>query len=149
MSHRDLALAAALVLAVLTGLTGLYGALCWQREQSPRSFWLAVRAGQILAVAYAILAGVLYLAGDPPSSNLYYLYAVLPVAIGFVAEQLRLISADLVLSANDLEDAADLGRLDLPAQQRVVIAIMRRETGVMAAAAFAVCFLALRAWGTY
>jgi hypothetical protein len=29
------------------------------------------------------------------------------------------------------------------------VAILRREMGVMAAAAIVVCFLALRAWGTY
>ena len=39
----------------------------------------------------------------------------------------------------------------LPAdeQQSIVLAILRREMGVMTAAALVVCFLALRAAGTY
>jgi hypothetical protein len=149
MSGRDIALDGALVLAALDLFVGLFGILCWYRSESSRSFWLLVRTSQAAAVIYAALAGVLYLAGDLPANDLYYLYALLPVAINFVAEQFRVISADHVLGARDLEGAADVGKLELSAQEEIVIAIMRRETAVMAAAGFVVAFLALRAWGTY
>ena len=149
MSHRTIMLDAALVLAALNALAGLLGALRWLRSESSASFWIAVRVGQAAAIAYAVLAGVAYLANWQPSNKLFYLYALLPVAIGFVAEQLRVISADHVLAARDLEDAAAVGRLETVEQQGVVTAILRREMGVMAAAALVVCFLALRAYGTY
>jgi hypothetical protein len=149
MSHRDVALDAALALAALNGAAGLLGALRWYRSQTSRTFWILIRAGQAAAIAYAVLTGVLYLANDPPSSNLFYLYALLPVAIGFVAEQLRVISADQVLASRDIENAQAVGQLEPASQQEIVIAILRREMGVMTAAAIVVCFLALRAWGTY
>lgn len=149
MSHRTIVLDAALALAALNALAGLLGALRWLRSESSASFWIAVRVGQAAAIAYAVLAGVAYLANWQPSNKLFYLYALLPVAIGFVAEQLRVISADHVLAARDLEDAAAVGRLPTVEQQGVVTAILRREMGVMAAAALVVCFLALRAYGTY
>ena len=57
-------------------------------------------------------------------------------------------AAQAVLDDRDLEDAQAVGRLDEQAQRSVVLAIVRREMGTMAAAALVVAFLALRAWGT-
>ena len=76
------------------------------------------------------------------------MYALLPVAVSFVAEQLRLVSAQMVLDARDLEDAQAVGALPEAEQRSIVLQIVRREMGVMAAAALVVCFLALRALGT-
>jgi hypothetical protein len=149
VSHRGIVLDAALVVAVINGAAGFYGLFRWLRSETSRNFWIAIRAGQALAIGYAVLAGVVYLANWQPSNRLFYLYALLPVAIGFVAEQLRVISADQVLESRGLEDAAAVGRLPAVEQQGVVLAILRRELGVMAAAGIVVCFLALRAWGTY
>jgi hypothetical protein len=149
VSPRDVARDAALVLAALNGFAGLLGALRWYRSETSRTFWLAARVGQAAAIAYAALTGVLYVANDRPANKLFYLYALLPVAIGFVAEQLRVISADQVLASRDIESAQAVGELEPADQQEIVLAILRRELGVMAAAALVVCFLALRAWGTY
>jgi hypothetical protein len=99
-------------------------------------------------VAQAVGAGALAVAGLKPDDGLYWLYALLPVAVGFVAEQLRLVSAQTVLDARDLEDAQAVGRLPADQQRSVVLQIMRRELGIMAAAALVTCFLALRALGT-
>jgi hypothetical protein len=149
MSARDLAVGGALALATLDGVVGLFGALRWYRVAPSREFWLGVRAGQALALAYAALVGVLLLGHERPASSIYYLYALLPIAIGFVAEQLRLVAADQVLAARDLDDAQQVATLPEPEQQAIVIAILRREMGVMALAALVVCVLALRAAGTY
>jgi hypothetical protein len=149
VSHRDVARDCALVLSALSGLAGLFGAFRWYRHEASRGFWVAVRVAQAAAIAYAVLTGVFYLAGWHPSNKLFYLYALLPVAIGFVAEQLRVIAADHVLTQRDLEDAAAVGRLPPQEQADVVLAILRRELGIMAAASLVVCFLALRAYGTY
>jgi hypothetical protein len=149
MSPRDLAVWGALAVAVANGLVGLFGAFRWYRFAPSREFWLALRGAQGLALAYALVVGALVLGNDHPASNLYYLYALLPIAIGFVAEQLRLVAADQVLSGRDLDDAKQVALLPAGEQQAIVNAILRREIGVMALAALVVCVLALRAAGTY
>jgi hypothetical protein len=67
------------------------------------------------------------------------------VAIGFVAEQLRIVSADQVLENRELADAQAVGELPEAEQRSVVLAIARRELGVTALAALVVAVLALRA----
>jgi hypothetical protein len=149
MSAHDLAVWAALVVAAANGGAGLFGAFRWYRHEPSREFWLGVRVGQALALAYAVLVGALILSGQRPSSSLFYVYALVPIAVGFVAEQLRIVAADQVLTARDLEDTAAVAALPQEQQQAIVIAILRREMGVMALAALVVCVLALRAAGTY
>jgi hypothetical protein len=149
MSARELAVWGALALAALDGVVGLFGALRWYRVAPSREFWLGVRAGQALALVYAALAGVLLLDHHHPAQSIFYLYALLPIAVGFVAEQLRLVAADQVLAGRDLDDARQVATLAEPEQQAIVLAILRREMGVMALAALVICVLALRAAGTY
>ncbi len=149
MSARDVAIWGALAVAAVNGQVGLFGALRWYRVAPSREFWMGLRAGQALALLYAVAVGVLVLGNHHPSSNLFYLYALLPIAIGFVAEQLRVVAADQVLTARDLEDAQAVAKLPAAEQQAIVTAILRREMGVMALAALVVCVLALRAAGTY
>jgi hypothetical protein len=79
---------------------------------------------------------------------LYWLYAVLPVAVGFLAEQLRLTVAHAELDRRGLPDAQAAGALPEAEQQLLVRSILHRELGIMAIAAAVVCFLALRALGT-
>ena len=148
MTHRTIALDAALALAAERRGRPLWPAALRSSEPS-RGFWLLARSGQALAIAYAVLAGVLYLANEKASSDLFYLYALLPIAIGFVAEQFRILAADHVLTQRDLPDAQAVGVLPPTEQQEIVTAILRREMLVVALAALVVCFLALRAWGTY
>jgi hypothetical protein len=138
----------ALCVAIVNGGAGLVSAVLWWRvEPRPYAWWL-IRAGQATAVVQALAAGVFAASGMKPADGLYWLYALLPVAVGFVAEQLRLASAQTVLDARDLENAQAVGRLPEDEQRSVVLQIVRRELGVMAAAALVVAFLALRAAGT-
>jgi hypothetical protein len=138
----------ALCVAIVNGCAGVVAAVLWWRvEPRPYAWWL-IRAGQAAAVAQALAAGVLAASGMKPADGLYWLYALLPVAVGFVAEQLRIASAQTVLDARDLADAQAVGRLPDDEQRSVVLQIVRRELGVMAAAALVVAFLALRAAGT-
>jgi hypothetical protein len=134
--------------AVSAGVAGVYGAWRWWTVAPSRAFWILVRASQALCVAQAALAGVLALGGFKPADGLYWLYALLPVAVSFVGEQLRLLSAQTVLDARDLESAQAVGSLPEADQRSVVLAIVRRETGVMALACLVIAFLALRALGT-
>ena len=138
----------ALVTAVTNLVAGAFGAWRWWLVEPSRAFWVLCRAGQALAVVQAAVAGVLAALGFDPAAGLYWLYALLPVAVPFVAEQLRVTAAEAVLDARNLEDAKAVGELDEAAQRSVVLAIVRREMGVMAASAVVVAFLAARAWGT-
>jgi hypothetical protein len=149
VSARDIAVWGGVVVAAGNGLAGVFGATRWYLHAPSREFWIAVRIGQALALAYAVVVGLLLLAHDHPSSNLFYLYALLPIAVGFIAEQLRIVAADQVLAARDLESSKQVARLAVAEQQAIVLAILRRELGVMTLAALVVCGLALRAAGTY
>jgi len=136
---------AAIALAALNAVPGLLGAWRWYRGESSRAFWVALRAGQVGALLFATLVGVLAAAGHNSTEGLFYLYALLPLAVGFVAEQLRVLSAQTVLDRRELSSAQAVGELPEAAQQEVVVAIVRREMGVMALSALVVVFLALRA----
>ena len=146
-------IAGALVLAFLNALPALLGGLSWYRgagadTAAVRAFWVLLRTAQAAAVLYALAVGVLAATGRSPSERLFYLYALLPLAIAFVAEQLRVASAQTILDHRGLADAAAVGALPEPEQQIVVLEIVRREIGVMALSALVVVFLALRAAGT-
>ena len=140
--------AGALAVAALNALPGVLGGWRWYRCEPSRAFWLLLRVGQGSALALALAVGSLAVAGKYSSDRLFYLYALLPLAVGFVAEQLRVISAQTILDRRDLADAQAVGGLSEPEQRVVVTEIMRRELGVMALSALVVVFLALRAAGT-
>jgi hypothetical protein len=135
----------ALALALLNALPGLLGAWRWYRLQPSRAFWLLLRVGQVGALVYAVAIGLLTIAEHYSSERLFYLYALLPLAIGFVAEQLRVASAQTILDQHDLADARAVGDLPAEEQRTIVALIVRREMGVMTLSSLVVVFLALRA----
>ena len=139
------ALAAAWATAGVTAAAALVGALGWWQVRPSRWFWALTRAGQAVAVAQALVAGVLALLSFDPEDGLYWLYALLPILVGFFAEQLRIVATEQVLERLGLEDATALRALPEERQRSVVVSILRREMGVMALASAVVCFLALRA----
>ncbi len=139
---------AALVVAAANVVAGSYGAWRWYRVEDARRFWPALRLAQGLAMLFALYGGLLAAAGDAAAGGLFLLYALLPVPVNLVAEQLRLASAQTVLDARGLDSAAALGDRPADEQRSVVRQILRRELGVMAAAALVVAFLAVRAAGT-
>jgi hypothetical protein len=135
-----------LTLALNAG-AGALGAWLWWHVQTSPWFWRALRAGQAALVLEALLGGVLVLMGRKPPS-IHYLYGLLPLAISFVAEQLRIASAEMVLDARGHESAQDVGRLPEEEQMKVVSAILQREMGVMTLAALVNIVLIARAAGT-
>ena len=138
----------ALTLAVLNAIPGLLGVWRWYRFQDSRGFWVLLRVAQVAALVYALAIGVLAAVGHSSSEQLFYLYALLPLAVSFVAEQLRVASAQTILDQRDIADAQGVGELPQSEQQQIVALIVRREMGVMALSALVVVFLALRAAGT-
>jgi hypothetical protein len=145
---RGIADIAALLLGGVAVAACVVGGWRWWTVAPSRAFWVLCRTAQAIAVAEALLAGVLLLAGFRPSDSLYWLYALLPVAVSFVGEQLRILSAQTVLDARGIEDAQAVGRLPEEGQRSVVLAIVRREMGVMTLACVVIAFLALRTLGT-
>ncbi len=140
--------AGALAIAALNALPALFGGWRWYREESSRAFWILLRIAQGAAVLFALAVGVLAAAGHTSTERLFYLYALLPLAVAFVAEQLRIASAQTILDQRGLETAAEVGHLPESEQLSVVAAIVRREQGIMALSALVVVFLLLRAAGT-
>lgn len=133
------------VVAALFVLAGGLGAWRWYRVETSRAFWVLLRVAQAALVGYVVLVGVLLATGRRPDDDLFYVYALLPVAVSFVAEQLRIAAADTVLAARGLPDAQAVGRLDEAGQRSVVTAILRRELGVMAVAALVIAGMLIRA----
>jgi hypothetical protein len=119
---------------ILTAVAGAYGAWCWWRARPSRWFWRVLRASQAAVVAQAALGGVLVLIGDKPP-GLHVLYGVLPLLVSFMAEQLRVSSAQMVLDQRGFESPEAVRKLPADEQQTVVVAIMQRELGIMVLAA--------------
>jgi len=132
-------------MALLFAAAGGLGAWRWWRVEASDGFWRILRTAQVVMVLEAALGGVLLLAGERPADDLHYVYGLLPLGVSFVAEQLRITSAESVLAARGLESAQDMRGLDEAAQRSIVLAIVRREIGVMALAALVILGLALRA----
>ncbi len=144
--------AGAIALAAVNALAALLGAWLWHDgrvdARATGAFWVLLRAGQGAALVLALAVGSLAAAGNYSTEQLFYLYALLPLATGFIAEQLRVASAQMILDQRGLADAAAVGALGDAEQRAVVREIVRREVGVMALSALVVVFLALRAAGT-
>jgi hypothetical protein len=144
--------AGAIAVAALNAVPGVLGTWIFYRgdltDSLGRAFWPALRVGQGSALTLAIAVGSLAAAGKQPSESLFYLYALLPLAVAFVAEQLRAVSAQTILDQRGLEGRKDIASLSEGEQQELVAAILRRELLVMGLSALVVVFLALRAAGT-
>src|SRR3954447_13167199 len=145
---HSVAVALALLTVVANAFVVLIGAWAWRRFESPRTFWVLLRGGQAAAVAQAAFAGIAAVSGARPDDGLYWLYAVLPVVVGFFAEQVRVVAAQSELERRGLADAQAAGGLPPDEQAHLVRAILHRELGVMTIAAAVVVFLALRALST-
>jgi hypothetical protein len=136
------------VAIVINSAAGLYGAWLWWRiEPSSIWFWRLLRAGQAIVVVQAALGGVLELTHHK-APGLHVLYGVLPLLVAFIAEQLRLAAAPMVLESRGYESAQQVGELPEEEQRSIVVGILRREVGVMTLSALVVVGLLARAAGT-
>jgi hypothetical protein len=132
----------------LNGGAGALGAWLWWRAGGGNQwFWRVLRTAQVSLVVQAALGGVLVLEGHKPS-GLHLTYGLVPLAVSFVAEQLRIASAEMVLDQRGHASAADVGTLPHDEQVAVFRAVVRRELGVMTLAALVNVALLARAAGT-
>ena len=125
---------------------GLLGAWQWWRSAPSTVFWRLLRAGQAITVLAAADGLILVVLGDD-LPELHLVYGLTPLGVSFLAEQLRLASADTVLQARELENAQAMRGLPEAEQHAIVHQIMRRELGVMAISALVVAVLGMRAGG--
>jgi hypothetical protein len=125
---------------------GLWGGWCWWRVRDAPGFWPLLRVGQGLVMLQAVDGALLLVLGrDLP--ELHLIYGLVPLGVSFLAEQLRLAAADIVLAQRGLEGRADVEALPDEEQRGLVRAIVRRESGVMATSALVVALLGVRASG--
>jgi len=137
-------IALGVAVVVVNLVAGTCGAWAWWRGRHAPGFWPLLRAGQALVAVEAALGGVLVLDGKQLPS-LHLVYGLTPLAVGFFAEQLRLVSAQAELDRRNLDGREAVAALSEADQRQLVRAILRRETGVMAASALVVALLGLRA----
>ena len=105
-------------------VAGAWGAVAWLRQVPSVAFWTLLRIAQAAVVAQVLLGAVLLLSGRES------------------AEAIRAGAAERELVGVDFDS------LPRERQRLIALAIVRRETGIMAASALIVLFLALRAAGT-
>ena len=130
----------------VNALAGILGGVAWLLRRRVAGFWPVLRAGQVCILVEAVTGAALVLDGkDLP--RLHLIYGLVPIAVAFLGEQLRLLSATQVLEHRGLEGSADVAKLPVAEQHALVAEIVRRETGTMAASALVVMLLALRAQG--
>ena len=141
MTGLHVALGVAVVAANLAA--SALGAWRWRRGELSRAFWPLLRVGQALVAVEALDGGILLLLGEelPP---LHLIYGLVPLGVAFIAEQLRLTSAQAVLDARGVASARELPEDD---RDDAALEILLREMGVMAASALVVAALAVRAGG--
>jgi hypothetical protein len=146
---NEAVVAGSLTVGAVNLIAGLNGVLAfWRGEVTgtpARLFWVLLRVAQGSALALAIAVGSLAASGNYSTEKLFYLYALLPLAVALFAEQLRAAAAQSILDQRGLEGSSAVGALPEAEQHELVGAIMRRELGVMATSALVVVFLAARA----
>ena len=111
----------------------------WLRREPSVGFWYALRVAQVAVVLQAALGAILLLSGHEAASGLHYLYGLLPVGISLLAEAVRAGAAERELVGLDFES------LPKERQRGIALAVVRRETGIMAVSALVIFLLALRA----
>jgi hypothetical protein len=131
------------VAVLVTNLTaGAVGAVAWLGSRPSVAFWYLLRAGQATVVLQVMLGAILVLGGSESPDDLHYVYGALPLLVSLLAEAARAGAAERELEGVDFES------LPQDRQHAFALAIVRRETGIMAVSALVVFGLALRAAGT-
>ncbi len=130
----------------VNAIAALIGGVAWLTHRNPKVFWILLRVGQGLIMVEAVIGAALSLTGhDLP--RLHLVYGLTPIAVAFLAEQLRIMATPTLLDQRGLSGGADVAKLPDSEQRAFVAAILRREIGVMATSAGIVAVLAARAQG--
>jgi hypothetical protein len=131
-------------IAVVAGnlVAGAWGAAAWLRNRPAVGFWYALRFAQAAVVVQVMFGAILLLLNRQAPDELHYVYGLLPLVVSLLAESVRATAAGRELEGLDFDS------LPQSRQRALALAIVRRETGIMAVSALVIFFLALRAAGT-
>jgi hypothetical protein len=130
----------------LNALAAVIGTVAWLIRRNPKPFWWCLRAGQVLIMVEAVIGAALLLDGrDLP--RLHLVYGLTPIAVAFLAEQLKLLATQTLLDNRGFAGGTDIAKLPEAEQRAFISAVLRRELGVMATSAGIVAVLAARAQG--
>jgi hypothetical protein len=122
-------------------VAGVWGGIAWLQDRPTVGFWYALRVAQVTVILQAGLGLLLVFTGHH-AEQLHVLYGVLPLVVSVLAEVVRAGSA--VYEVGDLE----VRSLPEERQTQIAMAIVRRDTGIMATACLVIFLIALRAEGT-
>jgi hypothetical protein len=122
-------------------VAGAWGGLAWLQDRPTVGFWSALRVAQVTVILQAMLGLLLVFTGHH-AEQLHVLYGVLPLVVSLLAEVVRAGSAQYEIG--DL----DVRSLPEERQTQLAMAIVRRDTGIMATACLVIFLIALRAAGT-
>ena len=139
---QDVHLAIGVAVLAANGLAGGWGAVAWLRERPSVAFWYLLRIAQATVVLQVVAGAILLMSGREASDGLHYLYGLLPLLVTLLAEAARAGAAERELTGLDFDS------LPVARQRLIAVAIVRRETGIMAVSTLIVLFLALRAAGS-
>jgi heme A synthase len=127
-------------LVILLNLAaGVIGSWAWWKWRPSVPFWYLLRFAQIAVFVQAALGGLLVVTDHHAKEGLHYLYGILPLVISFLAEGMRLGSAQRELGEIDIEEFPP------EVQEQIAQQIVRREMGIMAVSCVVIFFLAVRA----
>ena len=139
MASVHLVVGVALIAANL--VAGVWGGISWIQHRPTVGFWYALRVAQVAVILQAALGLLLVFSGHH-AGELHILYGTLPVVVSLLAEVVRAGAA--VQEVGEL----DIHSLPEERQTQIAMAIVRRDTGIMATACLVIFLLALRAAGT-
>ena len=122
-------------------VAGAWGGYSWLERKPSTGFWYALRIAQVTVILQAGL-GLLLVFTVHHASDLHILYGVLPLVVSLLAEVVRAGSTAQELGETDFRSLPE------ERQTQIALAIVRRETGIMATACLVIFLLALRAAGT-
>ena len=122
-------------------VAGVWGGIAWLQDRPTTGFWYALRVAQVTVILQALLGLLLVFTGHH-AEELHILYGVLPLVISLLAEVVRAGSATYEIGDLDVRSLSE------ERQTQIALAIVRRDTGIMATACLVIFLLALRAAGT-
>lgn len=123
-------------------LAGVWGVIAWLTRRPSVVFWYLLRFAQVVIVLQMVLGLMLLLSDHEASSDLHYLYGILPVPLMLITEMMRVGAAQQVVGDVDYAELPEEEARDLAMQ------IFIAETRVMALGCLIIAALALRAGTT-
>lgn len=128
---------------ILTNLVaGLWGVYAWLTRSPSVTFWYLLRVAQALIIVQTVLGVSLLLSDHKASSDLHYLYGLLPLPLMLITEMMRVGAAQHVVGDIDYEKLPEEDARDL------ALSIFVAETRVMALGCLIIAALSLRAGTT-